>query len=255
MRKIFFVCLSSILFWGMLVTISGAASILTQTSQGNYPSNSLNGSQWSAFTSIMTTQHSITDAPNFENLADLLLHDAIWVDQEFGGSLTTTEVSSLNSYFTSTYTEALFILDSNWNADGYISNGENSAFAQNIVDWLSDSSFQKMVFIGENNSWNTWNQSILDVVGGAFNGECSNAVGSSSSTHALTNGVGYLENECGSTILTGFGSPDILFDNNMAAVYSSEDPGPDPVPEPSTILLLGSGLLGLGWYGRKRKKA
>lgn len=28
-----------------------------------------------------------------------------------------------------------------------------------------------------------------------------------------------------------------------------------PVPEPSTFLLLGSGLFGLGWYGRKRKKA
>jgi len=27
-----------------------------------------------------------------------------------------------------------------------------------------------------------------------------------------------------------------------------------PVPEPSTILLLGSGLAGLAWYGRKRKK-
>jgi hypothetical protein len=32
-------------------------------------------------------------------------------------------------------------------------------------------------------------------------------------------------------------------------------PVSEPVPEPSTILLLGIGLLGLGWYGRKRNKA
>ncbi|SHI78860.1 PEP-CTERM protein-sorting domain-containing protein [Malonomonas rubra DSM 5091] len=33
-----------------------------------------------------------------------------------------------------------------------------------------------------------------------------------------------------------------------------EGSGPEPVPEPSTILLLGSGLAGLAWYGRKRRK-
>lgn len=46
----------------------------------------------------------------------------------------------------------------------------------------------------------------------------------------------------------------------LITAYSPEaddpDPsGPAPVPEPSTFILLGGGLIGLFWYGRKRKSA
>jgi hypothetical protein len=36
--------------------------------------------------------------------------------------------------------------------------------------------------------------------------------------------------------------------------FSANSDPPPPVPEPGTIFLLGSGLLGLGFYGRRRKK-
>jgi hypothetical protein len=38
----------------------------------------------------------------------------------------------------------------------------------------------------------------------------------------------------------------------IAATAVGPSPGPSPVPEPATMLLLGAGLIGLGFFGRKR---
>jgi hypothetical protein len=38
-------------------------------------------------------------------------------------------------------------------------------------------------------------------------------------------------------------------------LYASGDPGTAPVPEPSTFILLGIGLLGLGLCTRRHKQA
>lgn len=162
-------------------TSAGAASILTQTLQGGYSSNMLGGGAWTTFTGMMTGQHTIATTPDFASPATLMGYDAVFVGQEYNSALTVAEQSALTNYA---------------------------------------SSGHKLVLIGENSSWNAWNASLMSIVGGGFNGSCSYASGTPTSSGSLTAGVGSVENVCGSLVLNGLGNPDMLFSNNLAAVYS-----------------------------------
>lgn len=235
----------------LVAQLGQAALIYTQTPQGGYSDNVLGGSQWSTFTGMVTAQHTYTEGADFSSIVNLQAHDAVWVDQENGNTLGGGEIASLNRY----------------TAGG-----------------------GRLVLIGENSGWNSWNTSLMSIVGGSFVGTCSSAAGAPLVSNSLTAGITTVENVCGSTIGAA-GSPTILFDNNFAALFSvgsgevlvildsnwndnryiglsdnavfaqnvvtwlGEGSGgvePTPTPTPATLALFGLGLAGLGWSRRKK---
>ncbi len=156
------------------------ASIFTQTAQGTYPNNVLFGNQWDDFTAMMVAQHTIIQGAAFDDLSNLLLYDAVWVDQELGSALTAAEQAALTAYI---------------------------------------SAGHKVVLIGENDSWASWLPTIMNVVGGSHIAVCSWDIGAPNSAQPLTKGVNTVQNICGSLIDVNAGNPDILFSNDMAATY------------------------------------
>lgn len=156
-----------------------AASVLAQTSQGSYMSNTLGGPAWSTFTATLQARHSLTRTGSFDDLSQLLGHDAVWVDQELGNTLSSTEVSTLQRYV----------------AAGH-----------------------KAVLIGENDAWQGWNASLMAVVGGSRTDACDWSFGSPSVVHALTAGIASVQNACGSMVDATAGAT-VLFSNGMAALY------------------------------------
>ena len=163
---------------------------------------------------------------------------------------------------------------------------DQSTLSASEISVLSSfiNSGRRMVFIGENGSWDAWNESFLSLVGGSSSAQCSFQVSSTVYTHQLTAGVSMTQPACsseavGGTALFGFNYATLwgaqqnvltvldsdVFDDNYGtayddqrfahnvAVWLAEDT--TAVPEPATFALVATGLAAIGMARRRRATA
>jgi hypothetical protein len=135
---------------------------------------------WTGFTNDLNANFaSVTVVTTFENLAQLLAADSILVDQRWtNGALSALEVSNLSTCI---------------------------------------ASGKRVLLVGENSTWQAWNDQILGIVGGSFAGDGGGILSVVNPDPILTAGVNSIQPI--SPGLAGGGTS--LFTQNVATLWGS----------------------------------
>jgi hypothetical protein len=143
------------------------------------------GGGWTSITSMLNAADTVQEVVDFSNATQVSSADALWIDLgPISGS-------------------------------GFLSAGE----VTNIANFIA--SGKRVVMIGENTSWTSWNNQILGVVGGTAANSTSNGFASTATANALTNGVTGIYIPSGGLTSTAIGGT-ALFSQNVATLWGSE---------------------------------
>lgn len=133
------------------------------------------------------------------------------IDNAFNGGADVTVVSDYESATLTDY-------DALWVDLGNMNGQPNNTLSANEISKIESfaSTGRRVVLVGENSSWTTWDGSILSIVGGSFTSEYDGSA-TTAYTHALTTSVSSIRLPTGGRASGGTS----LFDQSVATLWGS----------------------------------